>query len=157
MYYLFISFFVFFIPVAGGADPVTKNVFSEAVVVQNLPAGTRMMIPLAIMREYQSVAEEWGHPFNYLSHHYSSLGPSTLNKGGDTYYIPLSREDGKSITQKSGIVMVDLMNLEMSKGDTIFTIIKDSYIINRKNVFIAVVDVAAWNQIFHKPAVVVSQ
>ena len=122
----------------------------EFPVCEMLPAETRMVIPAEIMWEYRLVAKEWGHPFNYLFHYYSSLGPSTLNKGRDTYYIPLYREDGKSIAQTGGTVMVDLMNVAMSEGDTVFTTVRDSYIIRQKNALISVVDVDAWNHVFHQ-------
>ncbi len=116
-----------------------------------LPAGTRMVIPTEIMQEYQFVSKKWGHPFNYLSHYYSSLGPSTLHKDQHTYYIPLSREDKQNTEQpiSKKAVMVDLMNVKMNEEGTVFTAVRDSYIIQWKNVFIAIVDIPAWNQAVH--------
>ncbi len=115
----FIFLLLFFFSIENHAEPIAKFSSFEDI----LPAGTRMVIPTEIMQEYQFVSKKWGHPFNYLSHYYSSLGPSTLHKDQHTYYIPLSREEDKQNTEQpvSRTVMVDLMNVKMNEESTVFT------------------------------------
>ena len=92
-----------------------------------LPAGARLIIPEAIMQQYQQEADLWGRPFNYLSYHYSYVGPS-LREGKEresTYYFPLSRENGEEIGGKS-LILVDFMNLQqINKEKGIFSTLED--------------------------------
>ncbi len=128
MYYLFISFFVFFTPIAGGVGATEHIIVSgEVFAVEKLPSGTRMVIPSEIIAEYRQ-EEGWGKAFNYLSHYYAVPGPSTLKKGEHTYYVPLRIKSAQNQNLPGKTVLVDLMNIQKEKKENIFTTLRETYI-----------------------------
>ena len=76
-----------------------------------LPAGTRLVIPKAIMQQYQKEGESWGKPGYYLGYYYSFAESSLTEEDVDTFYSPFSREDGKEVGGKP-IVVVDITKLK---------------------------------------------
>ena len=70
------------------------------------------MIPQVILDQFQENPDGYGTAFNYLFDRYSVIGDSELLEGEISYYIPLSREEAKSITPK--VVMLDITNVKKS-------------------------------------------
>ena len=91
-------------------EPLATDFLTELV-----PAGTAMVIPSRILEEYQS-HQFYGQPFNYLIDRYIVIGPSDLQKGESTYYIPLSLKDDNS-ESKEKITMVDVNNIKKNPED----------------------------------------
>ena len=88
-----------------------------------MPAGTAMVIPSRILEEYQS-HQFYGQPFNYLIDRYIVIGPSDLQKGESTYYIPLSLKDDNP-ESKEKITMIDVTNIKHNpKDERLFITIK---------------------------------
>jgi len=146
--YTFLIFLmVFFFSWIGSGVELTDS-SSSAVF---LPAGTRMVIPLKIMAEYQVSSDEWGHPFFYLSEHYSTIELSTWITGQTTFYVPLSREDGENREEHGETVMMDIMNVNIT-DEGIFKTVQNTYVIKvmsgNKYIFIAVSDIDIGNCLF---------
>ena len=95
-----------------------------------IPAGTHMVIPREIMEEYKPKEREWGHPFNYLSHYYSALGPSMIHKGRHTYYVPLSRKmDEEDANQCSEMIWISLQEIRVIVDGRLFRTVKDMHVV----------------------------
>ena len=109
---------------------VERGTAAEPFVRTVLPAGTRMVIPPDVLKEYQAVATMWGRPFNYLIVKYSIASRSTEREGQYTSYIPLVIEDGERIGLVGTIVMMDIMNVQTSnENEDVFITNSFTYIL----------------------------
>ena len=121
VYYCFLGAFAVM-----SATFVERGTAAEPFFHKVLPAGTRMVIPPDVLKEYQADATMWGRPFNYLSHKYAIAGPSTKREVQDTYYVPLVLEDWERFGLVGTIVMMDLMNLRIIRNENEEFFITDS-------------------------------
>ena len=72
-----------------------------------LPAGTPVFIPREVLEEFEQVKHQWGRGMNYLMVNCSVSGPSLLDEGEYTSFVPLARHDDSD----EEIVMVDVANI----------------------------------------------
>ena len=92
-----------------------------------IPAGTRMVIPPDILKQYDQTRYKHGHkkPFHYLFRYHSKPGPSLFKGIRTTSYIPLVQKDSKDTTQ----ILIDTSNIipktSLYDLNTVFMIIHD--------------------------------
>ena len=79
------------------------------------PAGTRLLIPNRVMKEYREVSESWTYPSVYLFANHFITAPSVRDRKKETAYIPLVRETAGKAEGKE--VMTDIMNIRRSSDD----------------------------------------
>ena len=98
--------------------------------IETLSAGTAMVIPSWIMDEYKANSYLYGRPFNYLVDRYTVIGPSYLEEGESTYYIPLTPTEKDNTIPESKITMVDIANIKQHPQDeTIFIILQNTQMV----------------------------
>ena len=99
--------------------PVWKGskAFAQEDNIETLSAGTAMVIPSWIMDEYKANSYLYSRPFNYLVDHYTVIGPSYLEEGESTYYIPLTSTEKDNTIPESKITMVDIANIKQHPQD----------------------------------------
>ena len=98
--------------------------------IETLSAGTAMVIPSWIMDEYKANSYLYSRPFNYLVDHYTVIGPSYLEEGESTYYIPLTSTEKDNTIPESKITMVDIANIKQHPQDeTIFIILQNTQMV----------------------------
>ena len=99
--------------------------------IETLSAGTAMVIPSWIMDEYKAKSYLYGRPFNYLVDRYTVIGPSYLEEGESTYYIPLTSTEKDNPIPDSKITMVDIANIKQHPQDkNIFIILQNTQMVS---------------------------
>ena len=71
-----------------------------------LPAGARLVIPRWVFEDFEQKKHEWGQVRTYLMANFHVSGPSFLDEGKDTFYVPLARQNGPN----EETIMVDILN-----------------------------------------------
>ena len=90
--------------------------------ISNVPAGTHMVIPEFVLKEFQEIAGQWeDNPAYYLGYRYGVAKPSLLEKGTGTFFVPLS-----PLNSEGNIMMVDIRNVRFDEENNHYITIKDA-------------------------------
>ena len=71
-----------------------------------LPAGTRLVIPRRVLEDFEQKKHKWSQVRTYLMANFHVSGPSLLDEGKDTFYVPLARQNGPN----KETILVDILN-----------------------------------------------
>lgn len=130
-FFLLVSFFV--------STSESACATAQLTTPEVWPAGTRLLIPDRVMKEYEKESDSWSYPSAFLFTKYFFTGPSLHEKKKDTVYIPLVKEQVGEGEQKE--VMMDIMNIRSSRdSNNVFITVKNLKIIkiNEKGLYVGV-------------------